>query len=70
MTADLDFPRLLALSRACHPSVILFRGGEWSNAEVIARADLLIGAFSPDRFEKAFITIDHARVRYRKLPLD
>ena len=35
--ADLDFPRLLALSGAAGPSLILFRGGNWAEAEVVQR---------------------------------
>ena len=34
ITADLDFPRLLALSEAEGPGVILFRGGSYSDREV------------------------------------
>jgi predicted nuclease of predicted toxin-antitoxin system len=33
ITADLDFPRLLALSAAKGPGLILFRGGNYSDAE-------------------------------------
>jgi len=42
ITADLDYPRLLALSAAKEPSLVLFRGGNWSEAEVIARIDRLL----------------------------
>jgi predicted nuclease of predicted toxin-antitoxin system len=40
VTADLDYPRLLALSRASEPSLILFLDGTWTDAEVIARMKL------------------------------
>jgi predicted nuclease of predicted toxin-antitoxin system len=33
ITADLDYPHLLALARATEPSVILFRDGDWSEAD-------------------------------------
>jgi len=33
VTADLDYPHLLVLARATEPSLILFRGGDWSEAE-------------------------------------
>lgn len=32
VTAHLDHPQLLALSRATEPSVIMFRDGDWSEA--------------------------------------
>ena len=34
VTADLDYPRLLALTGAEGPSLILFRGGDWSEPDV------------------------------------
>ena len=34
ITADLDFPRLLALSSAEGPGLILFRGGNYSDVEM------------------------------------
>ena len=37
VTADLDYPRLLALSGATEPSLILFRGGNWSERDVVER---------------------------------
>jgi hypothetical protein len=37
ITADLDYPHLLALARATEPSLILFRDGDWNEADVIAR---------------------------------
>jgi predicted nuclease of predicted toxin-antitoxin system len=36
ITADLDYPRLLAVAQANEPSLILFRHGDWSEAEIIA----------------------------------
>lgn len=32
ITADLDYPRLLAVTGATGPSLMLFRGGDWSEA--------------------------------------
>jgi predicted nuclease of predicted toxin-antitoxin system len=37
ITIDLDYPRLLALARTTEPSLILFRDGDWSEADVIVR---------------------------------
>src|SRR5688572_10301111 len=36
ITADLDYPRLLALTEASDPSLILYRDGNWSDAQIIA----------------------------------
>ena len=35
VTADLDYPRLLACARAEGPGLILFRGGEYSESETV-----------------------------------
>jgi predicted nuclease of predicted toxin-antitoxin system len=37
ITADLDYPHLLAMSGASEPSLILFRNGNWSEAELRMR---------------------------------
>jgi predicted nuclease of predicted toxin-antitoxin system len=34
ITADLDFPQILAISRAADPGVILFRGGNYSDEQM------------------------------------
>jgi predicted nuclease of predicted toxin-antitoxin system len=36
VTADLDYPRLLAQLKLDRPGVILFRGGSYSDAEMLA----------------------------------
>ena len=42
VTADLDYPRLLAVARATEPSLILFRNGDWTEGEVRKRlSDIL-----------------------------
>jgi predicted nuclease of predicted toxin-antitoxin system len=35
VTADLDYPRLLAIHRAAAPGVILFRGGSYTDDEML-----------------------------------
>jgi predicted nuclease of predicted toxin-antitoxin system len=42
VTADLDYPRLLALLKADRPGVILFRGGSYSDAEMLALLDRVL----------------------------
>ena len=37
ITADLDYPRLLALAQAEGPGLILFRGGNYSEQEAVER---------------------------------
>lgn len=67
VTADLDYPRILALSGADEPSLILFRGGEWSDSDVVDRMDQILATASD--LAHSMIVIDRQRIRRRKLPM-
>jgi Domain of unknown function (DUF5615) len=69
ITADLDYPRLLALAGAAGPSLILFRGGNWSDADVIARMQQLLDSVSESDLTRRIIVVERIRVRRRHLPL-
>ena len=69
VTADLDYPRLLALTGATGPSLILFRGGDWSEAEVTARmASVLVGLNEVD-LAQSILVVERNRLRRRRLPI-
>lgn len=69
LTNDLDFSRIMALSRVQFPSIITFRLGAL-NADIFREVVLLN---FPDLIEAAdagnMITIDEGGIRIRKLPL-
>src|SRR5207249_7275880 len=69
-TADLDYPRLLALARATDPSLILFRDGDWSEADVIARMSEILRALTATEIAHSIIVVDRNRVRRRRLPIE
>jgi len=69
ITADLDYPRLLALARANEPSLILFRDGDWSDADVIARLEQLFQTLTPAEVAQSILIVDRHRVRRRRLPI-
>ena len=69
ITADLDYPRLLAAARSTEPSLILFRGGNWSEADVRLRMATLLSSFSTADIEGSVLVVDRERVRRRRLPL-
>jgi predicted nuclease of predicted toxin-antitoxin system len=69
VTADFDYPHLRAMARATEPSVILFRDGDWSDADVIARMGELLAALSAQDVEQSIIVVERDRVRRRRLPL-
>lgn len=69
VTADLDYPRLLALAQSCEPSLILFRGGDWSEAEVIARLSEVLATLAEAEISQSIIVVEKTRLRRRRLPL-
>lgn len=69
ITADLDYPRLLALAAASGPSLILFRRGDWSDREVIARMGEVLNSLDEDAISHSIVVVQHDRVRRRRLPI-
>jgi predicted nuclease of predicted toxin-antitoxin system len=69
ITADLDFPRLLALSAAEGPGLILFRGGNYSDAEMRDLLDRVLREVAPEILETSVCVVDKKRIRYTRLPL-
>jgi predicted nuclease of predicted toxin-antitoxin system len=69
VTADLDYPRLLALAGDTDPSLLLFRAGDWSDAAVVTRMTDVLAALSEGDIAHSIIVIERERVRRRKLPL-
>jgi len=69
ITADLDYPRLLALAAATGPSLILFRGGNWSETDVIARMNQILNGFGEIDICNSILVVDRNRVRRRRLPI-
>ena len=69
ITADLDYPHLLALAGATEPSVILFRGGDWSEADVTARMREVLASLTEAEIAQSIVVVDRNRLRRRRLPI-
>ncbi len=69
VTADLDFTRLLALTEAVGPGLILFRGGNYTEEESITRLSRALEAITGEELSKSIIVIEKKRIRRRRLPL-
>jgi predicted nuclease of predicted toxin-antitoxin system len=69
VTADLDYPRLLALAGASEPGLILFRGGDWSDREIIARLKQVLDRIQESELEQSILVVDRGRIRRRRLPV-
>jgi hypothetical protein len=69
VTADLDYPRLLALERAEGPAVILFRGGSYSDLEMLGLLDRVLAEIPEADLKCSITVVDRHRIRRRRLPL-
>jgi predicted nuclease of predicted toxin-antitoxin system len=69
ITADLDYPRLLALARSERPGLILFRGGNYSDREVIERLAHALDLTPDEHLSTSLIVIERWRIRKRHLPI-
>lgn len=69
VTADLDYPRLLALSQAEGPGLILFRRGNYSEQEAVERLKRALEAIPSEELPSSIVVIERSRIRRRRLPL-
>ena len=69
VTADLDFPRLLALSSAAGPGLILFRGGNYSDVEMCQLLERVLTNVAVETLPKSICVVDKKRIRITQLPL-
>ena len=69
VTADLDFPRLLALSSQDGPGLILFRGGNYSEAEMQDLLRRVLRQVSTDVLVSSICVVDRKRIRITRLPI-
>ena len=65
----MDYPRLLALARAAGPSLILFRGGDWSDANIVARMAEILASLTETDIEGSILVVERNRLRRRRLPI-
>jgi len=69
ITADLDFPRLLALSLAEGPGIILFRSGNYSDSEMCGLLERVLQIVPAENIASSICVVDKKRIRITRLPL-
>ena len=69
ITADLDFPRLLALLDAVAPGLILLRGGDYSELDSLDCIRRVLDAMPLDELPKCVVVVDRNKIRRRWLPI-
>ena len=70
VTADLDYPRLLALTKAEGPGLILFRGGNYNEQEAIFYMEYVLKIIPEGELSSSIVVVEKERIRRRRLPLN
>ena len=69
VTADLDYPRLLALAQSERPGLMLFRRGDYSEREALDRLKRTLETIPHQELPNSVVVIEKGRIRQRRLPL-
>jgi predicted nuclease of predicted toxin-antitoxin system len=69
ITADLDYPRLLALVGARGPGLILFRGGDFGEKQIVELMTRVLSAIPKEEFYTSLVVVDKRKIRKRRLPI-
>ena len=70
ITADLDYPRLLALGGEQAPGLVLFRGGNWSEQDCIEHLARVLKVIPASDMVTSIIVVEQRRIRRRRLPVE
>jgi len=60
----------LALSRATSPGLILFRGGNYSESEMLSLVVRVIEKFSESELVNSICVVDKTKIRRIRLPIE
>ena len=69
ITADLDYPRMLALAQADGPGLILFRGGDFNERTTTERLQKALELVAEPEMRTSILVIEKDRIRKRRLPI-
>lgn len=70
ITADLDFPQLLALNKSKDPGIILFRGGNYNEQEMLRLVGRVLDSLTEDKIRNSITVVDKSRIRRTPLPIE
>ena len=69
ITADLDFPRLLAALVSAGPGLILLRGGNYSGPESRDCVRRVLMSIPQTELSRSIVVVDRERIRRRWFPV-
>lgn len=67
---SLDFPQLLAMSRAKDLGIILFRGGNYNEQEMLALLKRVLDHIKEEKLFNSITVVDKTRIRCTPLPIE
>lgn len=70
ITADLDFPRLIAKRSDKGSGLILFRGSHWKTNAICDSLTKIFAIISEQRLVSSIVVVEPSRIRVRKLDTD
>lgn len=70
VTADLDYPRILALTHSAEPGLVLFRGGDFGELESRRRLARALEIIPQQELSRSLVVLEENRIRRRRLPLE
>ena len=69
VTADLDYPRILAIAGSSNLGIILFRGGNYNDKEMLGLLKRVLAAIPDDQLTDSIVVVDKKSIRRRRLPI-
>jgi len=69
VTADLDYSRILALAGSSKPGIILFRGGNYNDKEMLGLLKRVLTTTASAQLVDSIVVVDKKSIRRRHLPI-
>lgn len=69
VTADLDYSRILALAGSSKPGIILFRGGNYNDKEMLQLLQRVLATIPGGQLADSIVAVDKKSIRRRRLPI-
>jgi len=70
ITADLDFPRLIAITPDKRSGLILFRGAGWKLNAICESLEKIFSTIPERRLESSIVVVEPSRIRVRDLNME
>lgn len=69
ITSDLDFARIIALSRRDGPGLILFRAGNITDVQMLSLLKRVLAEIAPEELPRFVVVVEEHAIRIAGLPI-